>query len=311
MVFLPGASGDTSLDPLPGLGSWKICDFFYDLAYPISPFFFRFISESCARGKEAQRVIAHSVYEWEKDIVNVLRQEGIPIDPIGPLLLKGYKRASPHSEDDGCLEWLDKQTNSSVIYVSFGSNVKLSLEEIHELALGLEDSHQPFLLVIRPDLAFGKDISSVLPTGFLLRTKERGRVTAWAPQLDVLAHDAIGGFLTHCGWNSTLESLWYGKPFIGCPRAAEQNTNLKCLIDWNVAIPMDAGKHKVELKKGLVTKAIHTLMHTREGEKVRERVSEMKEEARRAMEIGYSRSSLNKLVEDIKEMSLGARPCFL
>ena len=253
----------------------------------------------------------HSVYEWEKEIVNALRHEGIPIDPIGPLLLKGYKRATPHSEDDGCLEWLDKQANSSVIYVAFGSYAKLSLEEIHELALGLEDSQQPFLLVIRPDLALGKDISSVLPTGFLLRTKERGRVSSWAPQLDVLAHDAIGGFITHCGWNSTLESLWYGKPFIGCPRAAEQNTNLKCLIDWNVAIPMDAGKHKVELKKGLVTKSIKTLMHTPEGEKVRKRILEMKEEARCAMEIGYSRSSLNKLVEDIKEMSLGARPCFL
>ena len=157
----------------------------------------------------------------------------------------------------------------------------------------------------------GNDTSSVLPTGFLLRTKDRGRVTSWVPQLDVLAHDAIGGFLTHCGWNSILESLWNGKPFIGCPRGAEQNTNLKCLIDWNVAIPMDVGKSKVELKKGLVTKAINTLMHTLEGEKVRKRILEMKEEARHAMEIGYSRSSFNKLVEDIKEMSLGARPCFL
>ena len=82
-------------------------------------------------------------------------------------------------------------------------------------------------------------------------------------------------------------------------------------MDWNVAIPIEAGKSRVELEKGLVSKAINKLMHTQEGEMVRKRMLELKEEARHAMESGDSKSSLNKLVKDIKEMSLGRRPSFL
>ena len=312
LLAFPGVDQETHIDFIPGLGSWKISDFFYDLTvYPTSSSIFKFLQEAYTRCKEAQRVIVHSVYDWEKDIVHALRDEGIAIDPMGPLFLKGHKRASLLSEDGGCLEWLDKQMSSSVIYASFGSNVKISLEEVHELALGLEDSQQPFLLVIRPDLVLDNTISDALPTDFLSRTKERGRVSTWVPQLDVLSHDAIGGFLTHCGWNSTLESIWNGKPLIGCPRESEQNTNLKCLVDWNVAIPVDVGKNKVNLKKDLVTKAIHKLMYTSEGQRVRKKMLEFKEVARCAMESGHSRSSLNKLVQDIKEMSLGRKPDFL
>lgn len=318
----PGADQETLIDIIPGIGSWRLADFFYDLTFhPISSPIFHFLRDAFSRAKEAQRVIVHSIYDLERDIIHALQDEGIPIDPIGPLLpsVEGSQDNATHKklttmsllpEDDGCLEWLDAQVSSSVIYASFGSNVKISLEEIQELALGLEDSQQPFLLVVRPDLIAGRSFFDIMPEGFEIRTKERGRISSWVPQLAVLAHPAVGGFLTHCGWNSILEAMWMGIPLIGCPRESEQNTNLKCLTDWKAAIALDAGKSKVEIKRDLVGKAISTLMNAPEGEIVRRGILEVKQAARHAMEGGHSRSNLQKLAEDIKEMTLGKRPNF-
>ncbi|KAI5059695.1 hypothetical protein GOP47_0026014 [Adiantum capillus-veneris] len=117
-----------------------------------------------------------------------------------------------------CLSWLNLQAESSVIYVAFGSLAKLSVEEIQELAVGLEASGSPFLWVIREDAVTMEELPQVLPEGFLERTRGKGMIISWAPQVRVLAHKAVGGFLSHCGWNSTVESLWAGVPLLCCPR---------------------------------------------------------------------------------------------
>jgi hydroquinone glucosyltransferase len=115
-----------------------------------------------------------------------------------------------------CLTWLDKQQPCSVLYVSFGSGGTLSQEQILELALGLELSNHKFLWALRAPsssaysayLSAGNDVDPLqfLPSGFLERTKEKGMVVpSWAPQIQILNHSSVGGFLSHCGWNSTLE----------------------------------------------------------------------------------------------------------
>jgi len=127
---------------------------------------------------------------------------------------------------DPCLEWLDTQPDSSVVYVSFGSVAVLSVVQIQELVLGLEESGERFLLVLRPP--HNPDNLPLLSEGFEERMKGRGFVhIGWAPQLYVLSHRALGGFLTHCGWNSTLESICRGVPMLTWPIQAEQAMNAR------------------------------------------------------------------------------------
>lgn len=129
-------------------------------------------------------------------------------------------------ERDPCLQWLDTQPESSVLYISFGSVAVLSLPQIQELAMGLEMSAERFLLVLRPPL--NPEELPLFPEGFEERTKGRGFVQiGWAPQLWVLSHRAVGGYLSHCGWNSTLEGVCRGLPILTWPIQAEQAMNAR------------------------------------------------------------------------------------
>ncbi|XP_031268670.1 UDP-glycosyltransferase 83A1-like [Pistacia vera] len=135
--------------------------------------------------------------------------------PIGPLLSinhPGKPTGNFWPEDSTCLHWLDKQPAQSVIYVAFGSIAIFNQCQFEELALGLELSGQPFLWVVRSDLMDGSIIK--YPEGFLDRVASRGKITEWAPQEKVLAHSSIACFVSHCGWNSTMEGLSMGVPFL-------------------------------------------------------------------------------------------------
>ncbi|KAA8531822.1 hypothetical protein F0562_006461 [Nyssa sinensis] len=154
----------------------------------------------------------------------------VPVYPIGPLR-RSYEVARSRVEQ---LEWLDMQPSESVIYVSFGSGGTLSAEQITELAWGLEVSQQKFVWVVRPPIKGSVDgflftvgngpdgTPDYLPDGFLTRTHNVGIVVPmWAPQVKILSHPSVGGFLSHCGWNSTLESLTNGVPMVAWPLYAE------------------------------------------------------------------------------------------
>lgn len=109
-----------------------------------------------------------------------------------------------------------------MIYVSFGSSTVLTREELVEFWHGLVNRKNRFLWVMRPDLVVGKENGDWIPAELEEGTKERGFMVGWAPQEEVLAHKAVGGFLTHSGWNSTLESLVASVPMICCPYFANQ-----------------------------------------------------------------------------------------
>jgi len=179
--------------------------------------------------------------------------------PIGPLIHAVGRR---DDKDALCLEWLDRQPARSVIFVSFGSGGALPTEQMRELALGLELSGQRFLWVVRSPSDEGavndnyydaesKDPFAYLPEGFVERTTTSGMglvVPSWAPQTKVLAHAATGGFLTHCGWNSVLESLVYGVPMVAWPLYAEQKQNAVMLSDGVGAalrVPESKGREKI------------------------------------------------------------------
>ncbi|KAL6598255.1 hypothetical protein ACP70R_046420 [Stipagrostis hirtigluma subsp. patula] len=160
-----------------------------------------------------------------------LSDEGVypPVYAVGPLVrsCSGGEAAAKH----GCLRWLDEQPDGSVLYVCFGSGGTLSAAQTAELAVGLEASGQRFLWAAKlpsdKDRAAsffgggdGDDDSptNYLPEGFVERTRGTGLVVpAWAPQVEILSHRAVGGFLSHCGWNSTLEAASAGVPMLAWP----------------------------------------------------------------------------------------------
>ncbi|KAK1684053.1 hypothetical protein QYE76_044901 [Lolium multiflorum] len=143
---------------------------------------------------------------------------------IGPILAP--PTSSDSQDDASIIQWLDACPPRSVLYVSFGSQNSISADQMTELALGLEASGRPFLWVLRPPV--GLDATDGfkpewLPAGFEVRTTLRNRgllVRGWAPQVRILAHPSTGAFLSHCGWNSILESLCHGVPLIGWPLGA-------------------------------------------------------------------------------------------
>ncbi|KAJ6795225.1 7-deoxyloganetic acid glucosyltransferase-like [Iris pallida] len=219
---------------------------------------------------------------------------------VGPLqnLLRSFGSGHPsqeEDEDDGgasysaslwqkdmsCLKWLDSQPDKSVVYVSFGSITVVSREELVEFWHGLVGSGRPFLWVIRPDMVEAG--AETVPFELETATRERGCLVAWAPQEEVLAHPSVGCFLTHSGWNSTLESIVAGVPMICWPFFADQQINSRFVSEvWMVGVDMKdlCGRSVVE---GMVRKVMDG---GEVGEELRKSATEMSHVVRRAAEEG-------------------------
>ncbi|MBA0592951.1 hydroquinone glucosyltransferase [Gossypium raimondii] len=230
-----------------------------------------------------------------------------PIHPIGPII---KQEETLSVVDVECLKWLDKQPPDSVIFVTFGSGGTLSFEQQTELAWGLELSQQRFIWVVRkPTDSTGagtffnageaneNDPKVDLPEGFLDRTQGVGFVvSSWAPQVTILGHHSTGGFLSHCGWNSVLESIVHGVPLVTWPLYAEQRMNSTMLVeDIGVAIKpkMEAGQQTIVGRKE-IERVVRMVMEGEEGKVIRSRVKELKESATKALDSsGSSYESLS------------------
>jgi hypothetical protein len=178
-----------------------------------------------------------------------------------------------------------------------------SKTQLNEIAIGLEKSEKRFLWVVRSDPDSEKlSLDELLPEGFLERTKEKGMVVRnWAPQGAILSHDSVGGFVTHCGWNSVLEAVCVGVPMIAWPLYAEQRLNRLIMVEeMKVAL-------KLNESNGLVSgteldERIKELMESRRGREIRERILKMKISARDAVGGGGSSLvDLKKLGDSLKE----------
>ncbi|KAK2986849.1 hypothetical protein RJ640_011074 [Escallonia rubra] len=236
----------------------------------------------------------------------------VPVYPIGPL----KRPVDPAGSQTEIIEWLDMQARESVLYVSFGSGGTLSAEQITELAWGLELSQQRFVWVVRPPTGRGVDGSffqpgktgsdgtpDYLPDGFLSRTGSVGYlVQMWAPQVEILSHPAVGGFLSHCGWNSTLESMDSGVPMIAWPLYAEQRLNATLLTEeLAVAVRPEALPTKKVVRREEIEKLARRLMQYREGKGMRDRVRQLQCSGERAVSKGGSSyNSMCQFVEDCR-----------
>ena len=239
-----------------------------------------------------------------------------PVYPIGPLIAnrggEGGGGGGGGGERNECLSWLDSQPSRSVVYLGFGSRGVFSEKQLGAIAVGLERSGVRFLWVIRaPPSADNAeqflpppepDLNSLLPVGFLDRTKDRGFVAkSWVPQIDILGHEAVGGFVTHCGWNSTLEAICAGVPLVAWPLYAEQRFNKILLVEEiKIALPMDESEGRFA-SSDEIERQVKQIITSEEGEVVRKRVLELSVEAKAALdEGGTSKMALATLVESWK-----------
>ncbi|KAJ4747135.1 Glycosyltransferase [Rhynchospora pubera] len=241
----------------------------------------------------------------QKWIDMVAKSLQIPIFPIGPLI-GGLNPASP-TEATEIIEWLDLHPPASVLYISFGSQNSIQKNQMLELELGLEASRRPFIWVIRPPLGFNvKDEfkDEWLPAGFEKRMKEEKRgffVHGWAPQIAILSHKSTGAFLSHCGWNSVLESLNSGIPIIGSPIGGEQPFNVTILVELGVCVEVARGiMENSEVEKEKVADVVEMVMGDNEkGRFMRERTKEIRDVMKKAWK-DESCSSAKGLAEYLK-----------
>ncbi|XP_043694288.1 UDP-glycosyltransferase 72B1-like [Telopea speciosissima] len=221
--------------------------------------------------------------------------------PIGPIIQTGSLDVT---DSTGCLSWLDNQPRSSVLFVSFGSGGALSLEQVKELALGLEQSEHRFLWVIKSPTRGAADATffnvpsiedplTFLPEGFLERTKEMGLVVpSWAPQIQVLIHDSTRA----CGWNSILKSVVHGVPLIAWPLYAEQKMNAVMLVeDIKVALRPKANEEGL-IRRQEIAKVVKSLMEEEEGKRIQRKMSELTDEATKVLsDEGSSTKALSEV----------------
>ncbi|XP_062104311.1 putative UDP-glucose glucosyltransferase [Humulus lupulus] len=194
-------------------------------------------------------VLVDTYEELEHDIIQEMSKL-CPIMPVGPLckdpkgaVLKNTVRADLMKADEDCMEWLNTMGPASVVYISFGSIVYLKQEQVDEIAHALLNSCISFLWVMKPPSNDSGLKHHVLPGGFLEETAGRGKVVKWSPQEKVLAHPSVMCFLTHCGWNSSMEALTSGVPVLTFPQWGDQVTNAKFLVDvFGVGVRLSRGE---------------------------------------------------------------------
>ncbi|KAJ8528456.1 hypothetical protein K7X08_022148 [Anisodus acutangulus] len=267
---------------------------------------FRLVLTETRQTSRARGLILNTFEDLEGPILSQIRTVCPNVYTIGAvhahlkarLATKSTSSNSLWQEDESCISWLDTQPPKSVIYVSFGSIAGVTREELLEFWYGLLNSDQKFLWVMRPDLIVGQERKNEIPVELEQGTKARGYMANWVRQEKVLAHKAIGGFLTHSGWNSTLESIVEGVPMICWPRFADQQVNSRFVGEvWKMGLDI-----KDTCDRDIIAKSVRDLMEKRIGE-FSQRTENMASLAKRAVnEGGSSYINLDRLIQDIRSM---------
>ncbi|PQQ08353.1 hypothetical protein Pyn_16477 [Prunus yedoensis var. nudiflora] len=280
----------------------------------------KLFKESRECDERSYGIIVNTFYELEPAFADHYRKVfGRKAWHIGPVSLcnkaagnKTEIRGMEASLDEHeCLNWLNTKKINSVVYICFGSLTNFSDHQLLEISLGLEAYGQEFIWVVKKEK---KEKEEWLPEGFEQRIEGKGLIIrGWAPQVLILEHQAIGGFVTHCGWNSIPEGVSSGVPMITWPVSAEQFYNEKLVTEIlriGVAVGSEKWASLVDVKKeasvkrDAIEKAVAQVMVGDEAEEMRSRARGLRELARRAIEKGGSSySDLNALIEELRSHS--------
>ncbi|KAG5252558.1 7-deoxyloganetin glucosyltransferase [Salix suchowensis] len=302
--FLTNGYLDEVVEWIPGMRDIKLRDLpsFVRTTDP-NDFMFSFCADCAERASEGSAVILHTFNTLEQEVLNALYSMFPRVYAIGPLqlLLNKIQEDDLNSvgcnlwkEEVECLQWLDSQRPNSVIYVNFGSIEVATKEQLIEFGMGLSKSGHPFLWIIRPDMIAGD--CAVMPPEFTEETKERGFISSWCQQEEVLNHPSVGGFLTHCGWGSIMESISSGVPMLCWPSSGDQQTNCRyTCTEWGIGMEIDSvvTREKVETQ-------VRELMGGEEGEKMKKKAMEWRKLAEEATgPDGSSSMNLDRLVTEV------------
>ncbi|CAH9081850.1 unnamed protein product [Cuscuta europaea] len=278
--------------------------------HPSSPFQFlaRAILSQFKNLSKPFCILMETFQELEPEVIEYMSKL-CPVKPIGPLLINSPDKSGGGKSDDvrgdfvaadSCTEWLDSKPESSVVYISFGSVVSLKQEEVDEIAHGLLNSGVSFLWVRKPPLPTFP--VSVLPDGFLEKVGDNGKIVKWCSQEQVLAHPAVACFVTHCGWNSTMEAITSGVPVVAFPQWGDQVTDAKYLVDvFKVGVRLSRGSAENRVvSREEVEKCLIEATRGPKAAEMREKALDWKRKAEEAVAAGGSSDrNLHDFVRDI------------
>ncbi|TKY66276.1 UDP-glycosyltransferase 74E1 [Spatholobus suberectus] len=296
----PLTQQEISLPALPQLQHGDMPTFFFN--YIEDPTFLDFLVGQFSNIDKADWILCNSFYELEKEVADWTMKIWPKFRTIGPSIPSMFldkqtkddeNNGVPQFTSEECMKWLDDKSKEFVVYVSFGSMAVLSEEQIEEIVYGLRDSGSYFLWVVRVSE------ETKLPKDFEKKS-EQGLVVTWCSQLKVLAHEAVGCFVTHCGWNSTLEALSLGVPMVAMPQEADQSTNAKHIEDaWKVGIkaPVDE-KHVV--RREVLKHCIREIMESERGKEMKRNATQWKTLA--ANTVGEGGSSHRNITDFVNSL---------
>ncbi|KAL2482174.1 UDP-glycosyltransferase 71B6 [Forsythia ovata] len=264
------------------------------------------------RFRETKGIMINTFLDLEAHAMKSLSDDHTipPVYSIGPILHVTAENDDDNKDYDEIIKWLHEQPVSSVVFLCFGSMGYFDDEQVKEIAVALEKSGHRFLWSLRKPPSKDRfeypsdyeNLEEILPEGFLQRTAGIGKVIGWAPQVAVLSHHSVGGFVSHCGWNSTLESVWCGVPIAAWPMYAEQQTNAFELVkDLGIAVEIKMDYRRgsdVIVKAEEIEKGIRHLMEP--DSEMRSKMKQMKNKSRLAlMEGGSSYDFLRHFIDNI------------
>ncbi|KAJ7946797.1 Glycosyltransferase [Quillaja saponaria] len=261
---------DQTLEIIPGLSVMRIADSPEEVLSG-ETFFSKTLSRIGQVFPKASVVVMNFYEELNPSLLNNDLKRKLPnLLFVGFLTISIPQLSLPQSDLDttGCLSWLDKQKPMSVAYLSFGTVATPPLDELIQLAEALETSEIPFIWSLRDNL------KNNLPNGFLGRIAMKGKVVSWAPQAEVLAHDSIGVFVTHCGCNSVYESIANAVPMICRPFFGDHWMTGRMVEEvWGIGVRICGGAFT---KSGLVKSLEIVLVHE-QGKIMRQKAHVLKE----------------------------------
>ncbi|KAF6164518.1 hypothetical protein GIB67_025344 [Kingdonia uniflora] len=265
--------------------------------------YLKFVADQFSNIDQADWLVFNTFHKLENEVVNWMLNE-LPTRTItvGPTLPSKYLDKRGEGDDNyginlikpdrrTCINWLDTKKTGSVVYVSFGSFLSLQEQQMEEIAWGLEKSGKYFLWVVRAEE------EQKLPSKFReeymstsVSLPDKGLIVKWSLQLQVLAHPSVGCFITHAGWNSTLEGLSLGVPMVGIPIGSDQTTNIKFVEDvWRVGVRGKVDEKGI-IRREEIERCIREITEGEHGEDMRRNVEKWKELAKEAVDEGGSSS---------------------
>lgn len=303
----PSSTTIKQLPSMPPLGIKDVPSFLCDQGRSF-PALFNISRDQFSNLSEAKWLLWNTFDKLEHEVLEWMTStQSWPIMTVGPTIPsmffdkrfeddKDYSFNLFNPNVDACMKWLDSKEIGSVVYVSFGSYASPNKEQMEELAWGLKNSNYNVLWVVK------QSEKEKLPSSFAEEMLEKGLVVTWCPQLQVLAHKAVGCFVTHCGWNSILEALSLGVPMVAMPQWSDQATNAKFIEDvWKTGVRV-----KVDEELGVATKeeialCIGKIMEEEKGMEIRKASLKWKKLTKEAVsEGGSSYKNIDELVAKLK-----------